>query len=60
MSAASKNRKIDSELNGEQVELRGRMKMPNVPKPTEKEKEDMLNDRGRMKMPNVPKPTEKE
>ena len=44
MSAASKNRKFDSELNGEQVELRGRMKMPNVPNPTKKEKEDMLND----------------
>ena len=44
MTAASKNRKTDSELNGEQVELRGRMKMPNVPKPTEMEKEDMLND----------------
>ena len=39
-----KKTKIDSELNGEQVELRGRMKMPNLPKLTEKEKEDMLND----------------
>ena len=44
MSAATKKRKIDSEINGEQVELRGRMKMPDVPKPTEKEKADMLND----------------
>ena len=44
MSAASKNRKIDSELNGEEVELRNRMKMPNVPKPTEKEKEEMQID----------------
>ena len=44
MSAASKNRKINSELNGEEVEFRDRMKTPNVPKPTEKEKEDMQID----------------